>query len=67
MLSAVWRAPVPPLALAAALAGQQAILTRAHEAEKLLQRQVARAQYDAAVATRRLRAVAPAKRHGAQT
>jgi hypothetical protein len=43
------------------------MVTRAREAEKLLPRQVERAQYDAAVARRRLRAVAPALRHVAQT
>jgi Recombinase zinc beta ribbon domain len=44
MLSAVVLEQVPPLAMAAAVAGQQEILTRAHEAETLLHRQVERAQ-----------------------
>jgi hypothetical protein len=44
MLSAVVLEQVPQLAMAAAVAGQQEILTRAHEAETLLHRQVERAQ-----------------------
>jgi DNA invertase Pin-like site-specific DNA recombinase len=67
MLSAVLLAQVPPLAMEAALAVQQAILTRAQDAEKLRHRQVERAQYEADVAKRRLMAVAPANRHVAQT
>jgi hypothetical protein len=67
MLSAVVLEQVPPLAMAAALAVQQEILKRAHEAEKLLHRQVERAQYDADLAKRRLMAVDPALRHVAQT
>ena len=67
MLSVVLLEQVTPLAMEAALAVQQEILKRAHEAEKLLHRQVERAQYEADVATRRLMAVAPANRHVAQT
>ena len=51
----------------AAFSVQQAIRKRAQAAEKLLPRQVERAQDAADVATRRLLAVEPAKRHVAQT
>jgi hypothetical protein len=44
MRSAVLLAQVTPLAMEAALAVQQAILKRAHEADTLLHRQVERAQ-----------------------
>jgi len=67
LLSAVLLAQMTPLAMEAALAVQQEILKRAHEAEKLLHRQVERAQYEADLAKRRLMAVDPANRHVAQT
>jgi DNA invertase Pin-like site-specific DNA recombinase len=67
MLSSVLLEQVTPLAMEAALSVQQEILKRAQEAEKLLHRQVERAQYDADLAKRRLMAVDPANRHVAQT
>ena len=67
MISAVLLEQVPPLAMEAALAVQQEIVQRAREAEKLLHRQVERAQYEADLAKRRLMAVDPALRHVAQT
>ena len=66
MLSAVLLEQVTPLAMEAALSVQQAP-QRLHEAEKLLHRQVERAQYEADLAKRRLMAVDPANRHVAQT
>ena len=51
----------------AALAVQQEIVKRAREAEKLVYRQVERAQYDADLAKRRRLVVDPALRHVAQT
>jgi hypothetical protein len=47
MISSVWLAQVTPMAMEAALAVQQEIVTRAQEADKLLRRQVQRAQYEA--------------------
>jgi hypothetical protein len=44
MISSVVLEQVPPLAMEAALAVQQEIVKRAREAEKLLPRQVERAQ-----------------------
>ena len=67
MISAVLLEQVTPLAMEAALSVQQEILKRAQEAEKLLHRQVERAQYEADLAKRRLIAVDPANRHVAQT
>jgi hypothetical protein len=67
MISAVLLEQVTPLAMEAALAVQQEIVKRAREAEKLLHRQVERAQYEADLARRRLMAVDPALRHVAQT
>jgi len=67
MISAVLLEQVTPLAMEAALSVQQEILKRAQEAEKLLHRQVERAQYEADLAKRRLMAVDPANRHVAQT
>jgi DNA invertase Pin-like site-specific DNA recombinase len=67
MISAVLLEQVTPLAMEAALAVQQEIVNRAREAEKLLHRQVERAQYEADLARRRLMAVDPALRHVAQT
>ena len=67
MISSVLLEQVTPLAMEAALAVQQEIVKRAREAEKLLHRQVERAQYEADLAKRRLMAVDPALRHVAQT
>ncbi len=67
MISALLLEQMTPLAMEAALSVQQEILKRAQEAEKLLHRQVERAQYDADLAKRRLMAVDPANRHVAQT
>ena len=47
MMSAVLLEQVTPMAMEAALAVQQEIVTRAQEADKLLRRQVQRAQYEA--------------------
>ena len=58
---------VTPMAMEAALAVQQEIVTRAQEADKLLRRQVQRAQYEADLARRRLMAVDPDNRLVAQT
>jgi len=67
MISSLLLEQMTPLAMEAALSVQQEILKRAQEAEKLLHRQVERAQYEADLAKRRLMAVDPANRHVAQT
>jgi Recombinase/Recombinase zinc beta ribbon domain len=67
MISAVWLEQVTPLAMEAALAVQQAIVTRAQETDKLFSRQGQRAEYAAALARRHLMAVAPENRLVART
>jgi DNA-binding transcriptional regulator YiaG len=67
MSSSLLLEQLTPLAMEAALSVQQDILQRAQEAEKRLHRQGERAQDEADLAKRRLMAVDPANRHGAQT
>ena len=67
MISAVLLEQVTPLAMEAAIAVQHEIVKRAEETDKLLSRQVQRAEYEADLARRHLMAVEPANRLVART
>ena len=62
MVTAILLEKVTPMAVEAAMSVQQEILRRAEEADKLLRRQVERAQYEADLAKRRLLAIDPENR-----
>lgn len=58
---------ITPMAMEAALSVQKEILRRAEDADKLLRRQVERAQYDADLAKRRVLAIEPENRFVSRT
>lgn len=62
IVTAILLEKVTPMAVEAAMSVQQEILRRAEEADKLLRRQVERAQYEADLAKRRLLAIDPENR-----
>jgi DNA invertase Pin-like site-specific DNA recombinase len=67
MISSVLLEQVTPMALEAAIAVQHEIVKRAQETDKLLRRQVERAEYEADLARRHLMAVEPENRLVART